>query len=171
VLTPWIYDRYHCAASAMNLVWGCGIDGIEDRARDIFHACVHGFMGFGFSWMVFKHRRKPAQHLGLNAPWILRYDALELRIIAKNWQAVMDALKEISDISEKMNHHPDISIEEYRKLKIVIRTHCRSDEDAPGFVTQKDVQLARAIESVPIQVSEKWMRENNIKWKGRTKAS
>lgn len=150
----------------MNLVWGCGIDGLNNNRRDMFCSCVHGFIGLGFSWMVFPKKKNSAQAMGLKAPWILHNASLELLIVGKNWQSIMDAVQEISEIAEKMNHHPDLFIEDYRKLKILIRTHCNSEKDPQGFVTQKDIQLARAIEAIPFKVSEKWKKENNITWVG-----
>jgi pterin-4a-carbinolamine dehydratase len=166
-----LFSRYHTAASLMNLIWGCGIDGIEDRARDLSHAAVHGFMGIGFSWVVFRHSDKSPKNLPLKAPWIQRHDSLELQLVLKNWQAAIDSLTAISEIAEKQNHHPDVAIENYRKLKITVRTHCRTKELSYGQLAEKDILLAQAIEKVPFQLSEKWAKDNNSSWVTRAKVS
>jgi len=156
---------YHCAASSMNFVWGCGIDGVEDRARDFFHASMHLFMGLGFSWMVYRGRRRKTEHLPLKAPWVQRGNRLELEIVARNWSAALEAIQEISTLAEKLDHHPELHLTEYRKLKIVIRTFCQKSRFQNDDVTDKDVELARAIESIPLSVSEKWARETNaVTW-------
>jgi 4a-hydroxytetrahydrobiopterin dehydratase len=44
--------------------------------------------------------------------------------------------------SEEMNHHPDIFIHSWNKVKITISTH------SEGGITKKDFQLAEKIEEI-----------------------
>jgi 4a-hydroxytetrahydrobiopterin dehydratase len=44
--------------------------------------------------------------------------------------------------AEKMNHHPDIFIHAWNKVKITISTH------SEGGITKKDFQLAQKIEGI-----------------------
>jgi len=58
----------------------------------------------------------------------------------KDFQEAMGFVVKIALAAEKMEHHPDMTIE-YNKVKIILTTH--SEEG----VTEKDVNLAEKIES------------------------
>ena len=47
---------YHAAASAVNCILGCGIDGTIDRRRDILHAVIHAFISIGCSTLLRRTR-------------------------------------------------------------------------------------------------------------------
>ena len=59
----------------------------------------------------------------------------------KDFVQAMAFVNRVADRAEAANHHPDIDIR-YNKVAIGLTTH---DE---GGVTQKDVELARALDSV-----------------------
>lgn len=59
----------------------------------------------------------------------------------KDFKAALDFVNEIGNEAEKMNHHPDIFIHSYNKVKVTISTH------SEGGITAKDFQLAQKIES------------------------
>ena len=67
--------------------------------------------------------------------------------IAKEFQFkdFMEALSFVNNLceeAEKMNHHPDIFIHSWNKVKITISTH------SEGGITKKDFQLAEKIEGL-----------------------
>jgi len=58
----------------------------------------------------------------------------------ENFVAVIEFVNKISVIAEKMNHHPDLFIYSYKKLRVTITTH---SED---MITDKDYALAEQID-------------------------
>jgi 4a-hydroxytetrahydrobiopterin dehydratase len=60
----------------------------------------------------------------------------------KDFKAALDLLNHIGDIAEEMDHHPDLFLHSWNKLKITISTH------SAGGVTSNDASLARKIEEI-----------------------
>jgi 4a-hydroxytetrahydrobiopterin dehydratase len=58
----------------------------------------------------------------------------------KDFKGAIDFINKISKVSEEQNHHPEILLYSYNKLKVMVYTH---DEDS---ITQKDYSLAEAID-------------------------
>jgi pterin-4a-carbinolamine dehydratase/2-polyprenyl-3-methyl-5-hydroxy-6-metoxy-1,4-benzoquinol methylase len=90
------------------------------------------------------------------APWILSYDTTSMSrsLVAKNWTAAMSFINAISEMAEnQLHHHPDIHLTNYRHLQIVLTTH------SVNGLTQLDVDLARAIDDIPVELSPQWLRE------------
>ena len=92
----------------------------------------------------------------LKAPWTVDGDALILSYSTKSWQHAMTALTEYSKIAEELNHHPDVTIKNYKDVVVVVRTHKR-DASEHGRILPKDVQLAERLEMVPLVLSKKWL--------------
>ncbi len=59
--------------------------------------------------------------------------------IADNFVAALSLVARIGIEAEKANHHPDILIHGYKKLKVTLSTH------SEGGVTGKDFKLAQKI--------------------------
>lgn len=59
-----------------------------------------------------------------------------------NFKAVLAFVNKIGDEAETMDHHPDIFMHGWNKVKISISTH------SAGGVTEKDFELAEKIESL-----------------------
>ena len=157
---------YHTFAAVLNSTLGCGIDGTENIFRDAFHTMIHALLAIGF-WRISYAKRKQRPVIPtLKAPWVVVGDTMSLEIVTKNWVAAMDALNAYSAIAENLNHHPDITISDYRKITISIRTHCEKDKiPVYGRLTAKDITLATQIERIPIRASEKWIVEAGAsKW-------
>ena len=57
-----------------------------------------------------------------------------------NFREALDFVDKIGEAAEDMNHHPDIFIHSWNKVKITISTH------SEGGVTEKDFILANKIE-------------------------
>jgi pterin-4a-carbinolamine dehydratase len=79
---------------------------------------------------------------------------LRRTFVAKNFQAALDCIRRMGDVAERVNHHPDFHLTEYRTVSVVIYTHKLMG------VTLQDVRLARLFnEEVPIEYSPKWLKE------------
>ena len=50
----------------------------------------------------------------------------------------------VATISEELVHHPEITLHDYNKLTIKTTTHDK------GKVTEKDIELARRVNLVPV---------------------
>ncbi len=59
-----------------------------------------------------------------------------------NFKAALAFVNKIGDEAETMDHHPDIFMHGWNKVKISISTH------SAGGVTEKDFELAEKIESL-----------------------
>lgn len=155
---------YHTCACLINATIGCGIDGLDDPVRDIFHSTVHDLLAIGFLRNLFiVHPRRIQSVSGLRAPWYVVDDRLELNYVSLNHPSAIEALNAYALIAERLNHHPDVTIENYRNVKIIIRTHCRKTNMSKGidgyYFTAKDLELAGQIEKVPLRLSKKWIQE------------
>ena len=60
----------------------------------------------------------------------------------KDFAAALSFTNKTGSIAEEMNHHPDIFIHSWNKVKITISTH------SEGGVTNKDFQLAEKINQI-----------------------
>jgi 4a-hydroxytetrahydrobiopterin dehydratase len=74
--------------------------------------------------------------------WSLNNNQIEKEFELKDFSAALDAVNKIGVKAEEMNHHPDLLIHSYNKLKITVSTH------SEGGVTEKDFKLAEFIESL-----------------------
>jgi 4a-hydroxytetrahydrobiopterin dehydratase len=60
----------------------------------------------------------------------------------KNFVDALDFVNKVGVFAEEMNHHPDIFLHSWNKVKITISTH------SEGGVTEKDFELAEKLESI-----------------------
>lgn len=82
--------------------------------------------------------------------WVYSKDkkALRAEFSAKDFMAAVRLIGRIAKIAEKMDHHPDIHLTRYRRLRLVLTTHSK------GRVTSKDLKLAKAIDKLIIKLNE-----------------
>ena len=59
-----------------------------------------------------------------------------------NFSEAVDFVNKIVPMANKADHHPDILIHSYKKVKVTLTTH---DE---GKITEKDYQLAKEIDTI-----------------------
>lgn len=64
----------------------------------------------------------------------------------KNFVAGIDFLNKVAALAEEEGHHPDLHLEGYRQVTIVVWTH------AVGGLTENDFILAAKINELPVQV-------------------
>jgi 4a-hydroxytetrahydrobiopterin dehydratase len=66
--------------------------------------------------------------------------ALEMTYKLKDFVSAIRLIQKIAVIAERMDHHPDLHLTRYRRLRVVTTTH------SAGKVTAKDYRLAAAID-------------------------
>ena len=74
--------------------------------------------------------------------WEKKNETLVKEFEMKNFSEAVDFVNKIAPLANDADHHPDILIHSYKKVKITLTTH---DE---GKVTEKDYDLAKQIDSL-----------------------
>jgi len=74
--------------------------------------------------------------------WMKEGNLIEKQFQFKDFVEALSFVNKVGEEAEKMNHHPDIFIHSWNKVKITISTH------SEGGITQKDFQLAEKIEGL-----------------------
>jgi len=74
--------------------------------------------------------------------WQFVNNQIEKEYKLKDFKSALIFVNKIGDEAEKMDHHPDINIHSYNKVKITLSTH------SEGGVTDKDFKLAEKIENL-----------------------
>lgn len=74
--------------------------------------------------------------------WRRDGDALTKTFTFKGFKAAMAFANRVAEAANAANHHPDIHVEGYKSVRIVLTTH------ATGGISDADVALAKAIDSV-----------------------
>jgi 4a-hydroxytetrahydrobiopterin dehydratase len=72
--------------------------------------------------------------------WIKDDNKLVKEFVFSNFLEAMEFVNDIVPLAEKANHHPDIYIHSYKKVKIELFTHSK------GRITEKDYMLAKDID-------------------------
>ena len=82
--------------------------------------------------------------------WYLTHDGQRIRKdwTVKNFLAAMDFFNKVADIAEEDGHHPDLHLEQYRKVSIELWTH------AIGGLSENDFILAAKIDQVPVELKK-----------------
>jgi 4a-hydroxytetrahydrobiopterin dehydratase len=78
-----------------------------------------------------------------------RANAIRRDYVLKDFLAVVDLIRRIAPRAQKMDHHPDLHLTGYRKLKVVLSTH-----DAGGL-SLKDFRLAAQIEALAVSAGKR----------------
>ncbi len=74
--------------------------------------------------------------------WRYQNNQIEKEYNLKDFKSALNFVNKLGDEAEKMDHHPDINIHSYNKVKITLSTH------SEGGVTGKDFKLAEKIENL-----------------------
>ena len=72
--------------------------------------------------------------------WNYKDNSITKEYKTKNFVEAVTFLVKIAVEAEKLDHHPDVLIHSYNKLKITLSTHSK------GGVTENDLKLAGIIE-------------------------
>lgn len=74
--------------------------------------------------------------------YLAKQKAITADYTLKDFKSAISLIRKIALLAEKADHHPDLHLTRYRRLRIVLTTH-----DAGG-VTKKDFGLARKIAGI-----------------------
>ena len=72
--------------------------------------------------------------------WIIKNNVLTKEFEFNTFTQAVEFIQKIAAIAQQMDHHPDILLHSYRKVKIMLTTH------SENLVTQKDYSLAKNID-------------------------
>ena len=78
----------------------------------------------------------------MNKNWNRLDDKISRTFIFKDFNEALNFLNQVGDLAEKNNHHPDLQLFDYKKVKITLTTHSENK------VTEKDWGLASEIDSL-----------------------
>jgi 4a-hydroxytetrahydrobiopterin dehydratase len=73
--------------------------------------------------------------------WLYVNNALEKNYVFKNFLSALAFINTVGSISEKLNHHPEI-------YNLFIKVQLRLNTHDVGGVTDKDFELAKAIDAI-----------------------
>jgi len=83
-----------------------------------------------------------AIELKLNPNWISDGVSITRELVASNFTAAVGMVNSIAVLAEALDHHPDILIYGWNKIRIVTSTHDR------GGLTNLDFELAKKIDEL-----------------------
>ena len=76
------------------------------------------------------------------AAWRREGNAITRTFTFKGFKGAVSFVNRIADAANEANHHPDIHIENYRTVRVVLTTHLTSS------ISDADVDLARRIDEL-----------------------
>lgn len=74
--------------------------------------------------------------------WEKKDNKIERIFVFDNFIKAIDFVNKIAKIAEELNHHPDIEIFSYKKVKITLTTHEIKN------ISQKDIEFATRINRI-----------------------
>lgn len=74
--------------------------------------------------------------------WSLNLNSIEKDFILKDFSDALAFVVKCGVVSEKSDHHPDLLLHSWNKVKITLSTH------SAGGVTENDFKLAQQIEKI-----------------------
>lgn len=82
--------------------------------------------------------------------WALSADdrSISKEFVMKNFMAAVRFIQKIAEIAEKEDHHPDIHLTGYRKLRIDLSTHALKGLSGNDFI------LAAKINELPVELKQ-----------------
>ncbi|MCX7719040.1 MAG: 4a-hydroxytetrahydrobiopterin dehydratase [Candidatus Sumerlaeaceae bacterium] len=75
--------------------------------------------------------------------WSLAGGAIEKEYVLKDFAAALAFVNAVGAKAEEADHHPDILMHGWNKVRITLSTH------SAGGLTELDIRLARVIDSLP----------------------
>ncbi len=61
----------------------------------------------------------------------------------EDFRGAMGFVNEVADVAEELNHHPDIRVHGWNKVRLAVTNH------AQGGLTEADFDLAATIDGLP----------------------
>ena len=98
------------------------------------------------------------QAMTTRALWTASDDCKRIRrsFVARNFVKAMDFINAVAVVAEAKSHHPDLMVTSFRTVTVEIYTHTLDG------LTDFDLQLADAIDVVPVDYSPKWLKEHGV---------
>jgi 4a-hydroxytetrahydrobiopterin dehydratase len=76
------------------------------------------------------------------SPWQRDGDAIVRDLQLDDFAAAIALVNRVAEAAEAANHHPDILVHGWNKVRLELSTHSQ------GGITQADVEMARALDGV-----------------------
>lgn len=76
--------------------------------------------------------------------WKTNNEQLEREFTFSNFKQALRFVNKVGELAEEMDHHPDILLFGYKKVKITLTTH------SGGKITELDYGLAEKIDQIKI---------------------
>jgi 4a-hydroxytetrahydrobiopterin dehydratase len=92
--------------------------------------------------MLILNKPEITQKLSELNNWILEENQIAKLFQFKDFAEALSFVNKVGAEAENMDHHPDIFIHSWNKVKITISTH------SEGGITKKDFELAEKIEGL-----------------------
>lgn len=74
--------------------------------------------------------------------WKFENNQIGKEFVLKDFKSALDFVNKAGALAESMDHHPDILMHSWNKVKITVSTH------SEGGITEKDFKLAGKIEEI-----------------------
>jgi 4a-hydroxytetrahydrobiopterin dehydratase len=74
--------------------------------------------------------------------WTLDGDAIARDLQFDDFAAALAYVNRVAEVAERANHHPDILIHGWNKVRLTLSTH------SAGGITQADLEMARTLDAV-----------------------
>lgn len=74
--------------------------------------------------------------------WTSDGKRLQKTYACKGFTAAIAFVNGIADVANAADHHPDIHVEDYKKVRVVLTTH------ASGGISRSDIDMARRIDEL-----------------------
>ncbi|MGB9692328.1 MAG: 4a-hydroxytetrahydrobiopterin dehydratase [Candidatus Sumerlaeaceae bacterium] len=78
--------------------------------------------------------------------WRREGDAIVRDVTCRDFRHALEVVNCVGDLAERMDHHPDLLIHRWNRMRIVLSTH------SAGGLTENDFALAQEIESLLLQM-------------------
>jgi len=79
----------------------------------------------------------------MKSKWEEKNGFLERLFVFSDFQETLNFVNKVGDIAEEYNHHPTITLQNYKEVVVQTTTH-----DAGDAVTEKDILLTKAIDGI-----------------------
>ncbi len=77
-----------------------------------------------------------------DSEWTLHGDAIARDHEFEDFAAALDYVNRVGETAERENHHPDILIHGWNKVRLTLSTH------SAGGITQADLAMARTLDAI-----------------------
>jgi 4a-hydroxytetrahydrobiopterin dehydratase len=82
------------------------------------------------------------ERLGLLPGWSRAGEAIEKNVQLKDFAAAIALVNAVAELAEAANHHPDILVHGWNKVRLTLSTH------SEGGLTEADFKLAGEIDGI-----------------------